>query len=122
MEPKYEVRQQVRTVNKRWLETVSSTTVERVAMDDYHRLIRENPNDYFEIVKVTHEEDCLAFTPQFEDDLEVGAGETAYKWICPRCKVDRFKEDCKGDRMTCPMVGIAHNAELRGRPLADGPA
>lgn len=42
---------------------------------------------------------------------EVGAGETAIQWVCPRCKVDRLKEDCKGDRMTCPMTGTAqvHN-------------
>lgn len=49
----------------------------------------------------------------FNDDHErkkVGAGKTAHQWICPRCKVDRFKENCKGDRMTCPMVGVAHNS------------
>ena len=49
---------------------------------------------------------------------KVGASETEHQWICPRCKVDRFKEDCKGDRMTCPMVGIAHNANVTG--LAPG--
>ena len=32
-------------------------------------------------------------------------------WICPKCKADRLKETCKGDRMTCPMVATAqvHN-------------
>ena len=75
---KFEVRQQVRTVNKRWLETVFSSTSERVAMYSYHRLVAENPHDYFEIVNVTIEEDCLAFTPQFEDDEKVSGGKTAH--------------------------------------------
>ena len=28
-------------------------------------------------------------------------------WICPRCKVDRIREDCKGNRMSCPMHAFA---------------
>lgn len=30
----------------------------------------------------------------------------ARTWICPRCKVDRFKEDCP-NRIGCPMVAVA---------------
>ena len=50
------------------------------------------------------------------DEPKVGAGETAIQWVCPRCKVDRLKEDCKGDRMTCPMAATAqvHNVEVTG--------
>ena len=58
----FEVRQQLRTVNRRWLETVYSNTSERVARGTYDSFVKENPQDYFELVKVERNEECLAFT------------------------------------------------------------
>lgn len=57
------VRQQVRTARKSWLVDVSESDIERVARQDYERLVAENPNDYFELVAVMHTETCQAFTP-----------------------------------------------------------
>lgn len=39
-----------------------------------------------------------------------GTNKTEHKWVCPKCKVDRLKDDCKGNRMHCPMVGEAYGA------------
>ena len=58
----FEVRQQVRTVYRRWLETIYANSSERVARDTYNRLVTEHPTDYFELVKATRNEDCLDFT------------------------------------------------------------
>jgi len=59
----YEIRQQVGTVNKKWLEVVDRPRSDRLARLDYERMVAANPQDYFELVKVTHTEQCLAFTP-----------------------------------------------------------
>lgn len=63
---RFEIRQQVRTVQKSWLEVISTTEIERVARCDYERFVAENPDGYFELVKVELNEDCLAFTPKFD--------------------------------------------------------
>lgn len=47
---------------------------------------------------------CRALGDDFATD------KAEHKWVCPKCKVDRLKEDCKGDRMRCPMVGEAYGA------------
>lgn len=59
---RYQVRQQVRTVVRSWLEVISDTTIERVARADYARLVAEHPTEYFELVEVRASENCLAFT------------------------------------------------------------
>lgn len=60
----YEIRQQVRSVKETWLHVVYSGRCERVATDEYNRLAREYPGEYFELVKVVRvqREECLAFT------------------------------------------------------------
>ena len=60
----YEIRQQVRSVKETWLPVVYSGRCERVATDEYNRLAREYPGEYFELVKVVRvqREECLAFT------------------------------------------------------------
>lgn len=63
---RFEIRQQVRTVQKTWLEVIATSESERVARCDYERFVAENPNGYFELVKVEIVEDCLAFTPKFD--------------------------------------------------------
>lgn len=59
----YEIRQQVKTVNKIWLETIFSTQCERVARASYEDLVKDNPLEYFELLKIENTEECLAFTP-----------------------------------------------------------
>lgn len=60
----YEVRQQVRTVRKNWLETVFDSTFERPAKDEYDRLVQQNPSEYFELVRLSAAEECLAHSNQ----------------------------------------------------------
>jgi len=43
--------------------------------------------------------------------LDEAAQRISPAWFCPRCKVDRFKEDCP-NRIGCPMVGIAASPEV----------
>ena len=62
----YEIRQQVKTVEKRWLETIHKSLSFNGMKPTYDRLIKENPEDYFELIKVTHNEECLHFTPKFD--------------------------------------------------------
>lgn len=57
------LRQQVRTARKAWMVDLGECHSERVARDDYERLVREHPESYFELVEVVHVETCLAFTP-----------------------------------------------------------
>ncbi len=59
----YEIWQQVKTVNKNWLETIFFTQSERVARTSYKDLVKDNPLEYFELLKIENTEECLAFTP-----------------------------------------------------------
>jgi hypothetical protein len=63
---RYEIRQQVGTVTKKWLELVHKGEFERPSLIEYERLTKEYPNEYFEFVRVSAEEVCLAFTPKFD--------------------------------------------------------
>lgn len=60
---KWVVRQKVSTVGKAWLVDVFETEYERVARQSYDRLVRDNPEAYFELVAVMHSEVCKLFTP-----------------------------------------------------------
>ena len=60
----FEVRQQVRSVHKSWLEKIFDSSSERVARLCYESHVEKYPSEYFELVKVTHTEECLAFTPK----------------------------------------------------------
>ena len=60
---KWVLRQQVRTVEKAWLVDLFETENERIARQDYDRLVRDNPDAYFELVAVLHSEVCRLFTP-----------------------------------------------------------
>lgn len=60
----YEIRQQVSTVEKSWLVTIAAGPIERVLRNTYDRLVADNPDMYFEFVRVTTDETCLAFTPK----------------------------------------------------------
>ncbi|WP_404666775.1 hypothetical protein [Roseateles asaccharophilus] len=60
----FEVRQQVGTVRKTWLEAVFESAYERPARDEYERLTQQEPSSYFELVRVTAAEECLAHSNQ----------------------------------------------------------
>lgn len=62
MAVKYEIRQQVRTVHKAWMEVIASGEWERTIRNDYDRFVKEFPNDYFELVLLNYSESCLEFT------------------------------------------------------------
>lgn len=66
----FEIRQQVRTVHKRWLEVIAKSAHERTISADYDRYVSQNPGEYFELVNVTHDEKCLGFTPIFDTQPE----------------------------------------------------
>lgn len=57
------VRQQVSTAFKSWLVDVMTSKHRHVAQREYDRLVRENPDDYFELVATMSSEVCKAFTP-----------------------------------------------------------
>jgi|GEM_PF-3239805 len=59
---KYEVRQSVESVNKRWQEVVAVEVNERLGMQTFKRLSKENPSEYFELVEVEQKERCIHFT------------------------------------------------------------
>ena len=58
----YEIRQAVRTVRKYWHIVVYSSEIERVARMSYDEFIKNNPEEYFELIRVEHTESCLEFT------------------------------------------------------------
>ena len=60
----YEIRQQVHTIHKSWLEVIASGSIERVVRDEYNRYVRDYPDEYFEFCKIERHEHCLAFTPK----------------------------------------------------------
>ena len=62
MADRFEIRQRVGTVHKRWMEVVVEGMVERVARLTYERLAEDYPTEYFELVRVISDEECLAFT------------------------------------------------------------
>ena len=59
---RYEIRQQVRTVQKTWLEVVSQPTSERTAMNEFEQLRDQYPGTYFEVVRIEVIEKCLGHT------------------------------------------------------------
>lgn len=59
---RFEIRQQVRTVRRSWLEVVAEPTSERVARAAFRRCCQENPGAYFELVAVEVTERCLGYT------------------------------------------------------------
>ncbi len=60
---KWVVRQKVSTVERSWLVDVFDSETERVVRQSYERLVRDNPEAYFELVAVLSSEVCRLFTP-----------------------------------------------------------
>jgi hypothetical protein len=59
----YEIRQTIRAADKNEFRAVAlfGGDFGRMARMEYDRLIREYPNEYFELIKVEHVEECLDF-------------------------------------------------------------
>jgi adenine-specific DNA methylase len=62
MVTKYEVRQSVQSVSRRWQEVVATEVNERLGKLTYQRLKKEHPEEYFELVEVTWTERCLHYS------------------------------------------------------------
>ena len=62
----FEIRQFVKRVSGGTLEAVYTSTYERSARMTFSRLREDHPSDYFELVRVEHDEQCLEHngTPQ----------------------------------------------------------
>lgn len=44
---KYEIRQLVETINKKWLVPIFETQIERIAKNEFDRIVIEHPKKYF---------------------------------------------------------------------------
>lgn len=55
-----QIRQQVSTVKRSWLEVIAIGS-SRLMEYEYDELCKAHPNEYFELVEVKHIESCLAF-------------------------------------------------------------
>jgi hypothetical protein len=64
MSRNYEVRQYVKSVVSSWFVVVFESEIERIASNSYAEYKDANPCEYFELIRVDHEEECLAFTPK----------------------------------------------------------
>ena len=62
MATNFVIRQSVRSIKECRHEVVFSTQCERTARHSYKDIIKDNPDEYFELVKVEHSEDCLEYT------------------------------------------------------------
>ena len=66
MDIKFIVQQHVESVKKGWREEVFSTLCERTARYTYVCMCKDNPDEYFELVKVEHSETLLEHTNKEE--------------------------------------------------------
>jgi hypothetical protein len=62
----YQVKHQVRTPFKNWLQIVYESPCERSASYAYDSMVRDHPHEYFEIVKLETIETCMEFTSRTE--------------------------------------------------------
>jgi hypothetical protein len=58
----YKIMQTVSCVLKRWPVEIYTGKIERLAFHEFDRLIKEFPNEYFELIQIEHNETCLRFT------------------------------------------------------------
>lgn len=59
MSAKFEVRQLVKRANRNTIEPVFTSEFERGAIVAFHHFCETCPADYFEVVRVENNEDCL---------------------------------------------------------------
>ena len=71
---KYEIRQWVKTVKCTRMEVVAESIIPRLAKMEYARIVKENPDEYFELIKIIPaQEECLHHTidRSGEDDTQL---------------------------------------------------
>ena len=90
MQVRYEIRQLVSSVNRRWLEKVGESPSERVMETEFQRLHAEHPDQYFELVHVGQVEHCLLHVLQHDNapsEIVVAKESTAAACACrdPNC-------------------------------------
>ena len=59
---KYEIRQSVGSIAGTRLEVVHTDVSERMGRHNYKSITKNNPAEYFELIRVEHKEDCLEYT------------------------------------------------------------
>ena len=69
MSTMYSIRHLVHRLHDNEMEQLLSVDSESFAMADYRRYCSNYPNEYFEIVKVEHNETCLSFTPMTQVNI-----------------------------------------------------
>lgn len=52
----------VKNVRNSWLDIVLENHSKQFAEKQFHKMVKENPNDYFELVELRHSEECLKHT------------------------------------------------------------
>lgn len=62
MQIRYEIRQQVCSVQRAWLEVIDQPTSERAALNSFRNYCEKNPGTYFEVVRIEMSEACLGHT------------------------------------------------------------
>jgi len=83
MQVRYEVRQLVSSIRKRWLETVAEAPASRVMEAEFRRLHAEHPDEYFELVRVAHDEHCLLHALQREGEASEIIAPREHETSCP---------------------------------------
>lgn len=58
----YKISQLVKTAYQNRLETIYENRIERMARTEFERLKKEFPEEYFELYKAVHSEECLDWT------------------------------------------------------------
>lgn len=66
MKIEYVIRQQIKAAHKPIMVEIERSVNRRVTEDYYYSVTKENPNHYFELVKVITDEECLEFRPDKE--------------------------------------------------------
>lgn len=62
----YRIMQMVSSVRKKWQETIYTGTILRLARLEFATLEKAFPDEYFELIQISHEETCLMFTSKKE--------------------------------------------------------
>lgn len=58
----YKIMQTVNDVRGSMQREIYVGKIERLVFHEFDRLIREYPNEYFELIQIEHNETCLRFT------------------------------------------------------------
>lgn len=133
----YEIQQIVETVKERLFPVIWSSPVERVARDEYARLVQDNQDQQFQLVKKihVHKEETLAFTEPTEEmgSREKGAifdlamlalsGSTKDVVMLVKRLAHRYRNDDRtfSDRLTALLPDGSFDVLRRGAEKSESP-